>query len=97
MLTPGDTTQVTDVPEAHDALWQLDIPMRMYNVASSEPKLNPDSVALNAAVAAMFASATKLTTGAGREKSVALEIKNTAQAIRPALSLDQARSQHHRS
>jgi len=69
------------VPEAHDAVWQLDIPMRMDSVASSEPKLNPDSVALNAAVAAMFATATKLTTGAGREKSVALEIKNTAQVI----------------
>ena len=74
--------QVTDVPEAHDAVWQLDTPMRIDSVASSEPKLNPDSVALNEAVAAMFTTATKLTTGAGREKSVALGIKNTAQAIR---------------
>ena len=55
------------MPETHAVVWQLDVPMRLDDVASSAPKLTPETVTLNDAVATMFVSAKKLTTGAEQE------------------------------
>ena len=65
--TPRDIRHATEVPETHAVVWQLDVPMRLDGVASSAPKLTPETVTLNDAVATMFVSTTKLTTGAEQE------------------------------
>ena len=65
--TPRDNRHATEVPETHAVVWQLDAPMRLDGVASSAPKLTPETVTLNDAVATMFVSAKKLTTGAEQE------------------------------
>ena len=66
--TPRDNRHATEVPETHAVVWQLDVPMRLDGVASREPKLTPETVTLNDAVATMFVSAKKLTTGAEQKR-----------------------------
>ena len=54
----------TEEADAHDAVKQLVKLTRLEGVASSDPKLIPDTVTLHPAVATALSSAMKLTEGA---------------------------------
>ena len=62
--TPSDMWHAADVPDTHIVVWQLDVPTRFDAVMTCVPKLMPDTVTLNVAVATMLVSSMKLTTGA---------------------------------
>ncbi len=61
---PPEGKQTTDVDDAHDEVVQLLTPRRLLGVASSAPKLKPDTVTLHPTVVATLKESTKLTTGA---------------------------------
>jgi len=59
----------TEEADAHDAVKQLVKLTRLEGVASSDPKLIPDTVTLHPAVATALSSAMKLTEGAAQRDS----------------------------
>ena len=60
---PPEGKKTTDVDDAHDEVTQLLSPSRLLGVASSAPKLTPDTVTLHPTVVATLKELTKLTTG----------------------------------
>jgi hypothetical protein len=63
---PPEGKQTTDVDDAHAKVVQLLTPRRLLGVASTAPKLTPDTVTLHPTVVATLNDSTKLTTGAAR-------------------------------
>ena len=61
---PPDGKHTTDVDDAHAEVKQLLSPSRLLGVASSAPKLTPDTVTLQPTVSTAFARFVKLTIGA---------------------------------
>ena len=61
---PPDGRHTTDVDDAHADVKQLLSPTRLLGVASSAPKLTPDTVTLHPTVTTELTPSTKLTTGA---------------------------------